>query len=128
MGDAVKVAEARSDGGCWPGQLEVGNDRVRALLEADQEVERIALLLGARTQDTGDDRLRRGAARRAVAPADLPRHDGRADRLFRLPVGRFDVGAALTLDEFALWLRLEDVYWAREGRESIDARACARAN
>jgi len=25
------------------------------------------------------------------------------------------------LDEFALWLRLEDVYWAREGRESIDA-------
>jgi hypothetical protein len=22
---------------------------------------------------------------------------------------------------FALWLRLEDVYWAREGRESIDA-------
>jgi hypothetical protein len=27
----------------------------------------------------------------------------------------------LTLDEFALWLNLEDVYWAREGRESIDA-------
>ena len=33
----------------------------------------------------------------------------------------FGVGAALTLDEFALWLRLQDVYWAREGRESIDA-------
>jgi len=95
----VKVAEARSDGGCWPGQVEVGNDRVRALLEADQEVERIALLLGARTQDTGDDRLRRGAARRAVAPADLSRHDGRADRLFRLPVGRFDVGAAQAREE-----------------------------
>jgi hypothetical protein len=30
-------------------------------------------------------------------------------------------GAALTLDEFALWLNLEDVYWARQGRESIDA-------
>ena len=90
----MKVAEARSDGGCWPGQVEVGNDRVRTLLEADEEVERIALLLGACTQDTGDDRLGRGAARRAVAPADLPRHDGRADRLFRLPVGRFDVGAA----------------------------------
>jgi hypothetical protein len=29
--------------------------------------------------------------------------------------------AALTLDEFALWLNLEDVYWAKEGRESIDA-------
>jgi len=25
----------------------------------------------------------------------------------------YGVGAALTLDEFALWLRLEDVYWAR---------------
>ena len=33
----------------------------------------------------------------------------------------YGVGAALTSDEFALWLRLEDVYWAREGRESIDA-------
>jgi hypothetical protein len=32
-------------------------------------------------------------------------------------------GAALTLDEFALWLRLEDVYWARDGRESIDRRS-----
>jgi hypothetical protein len=31
------------------------------------------------------------------------------------------VGAALTLDEFALWLRIEDVYWSREGRKSIDA-------
>lgn len=33
----------------------------------------------------------------------------------------FGVGAGLTLDEFALWLRLEDVYWAQEGRESVDA-------
>lgn len=33
----------------------------------------------------------------------------------------FGIGAALTLDEFALWLHLEDVYWAREGRESVDA-------
>ena len=33
----------------------------------------------------------------------------------------FGVGAALTLDEFALWLHLEDVYWSREGRSSIDA-------
>jgi len=30
-------------------------------------------------------------------------------------------GAALTLDEFALWLNLKDDYWTREGRESIDA-------
>lgn len=39
-------------------------------------------------------------------------------RLFSILYG---VGAALTLDEFALWLNLQDVYWAREGRESIDA-------
>jgi lysyl-tRNA synthetase class 2 len=33
----------------------------------------------------------------------------------------FGVGAGLTLDEFALWLRLKDVYWAEEGRQSVDA-------
>jgi hypothetical protein len=33
----------------------------------------------------------------------------------------YGVGAALTLDEFALWLNLQDVYWAGPGRESIDA-------
>jgi lysyl-tRNA synthetase class 2 len=33
----------------------------------------------------------------------------------------FGIGMGLTLDEFALWLRLEDVYWADEGRESVDA-------
>jgi hypothetical protein len=33
----------------------------------------------------------------------------------------YGAGAALTLDEFALWLNLEDVYWSREGRESLDA-------
>lgn len=33
----------------------------------------------------------------------------------------FGIGAALTLDEFALWLRLKDVYWTRQGRASIDA-------
>ena len=33
----------------------------------------------------------------------------------------FGVGAALTLDEFALWLNFSDVYWAQQGRESIDA-------
>jgi hypothetical protein len=29
--------------------------------------------------------------------------------------------SALTLDEFALWLDLADVYWTRQGRTSIDA-------
>ena len=33
----------------------------------------------------------------------------------------FGVGAALALDEFALWLHLEDVYWSEEGKKSIDA-------
>ena len=33
----------------------------------------------------------------------------------------FGAGAALTLDEFALWFHLDDVYWGPEGRKSIDA-------
>jgi hypothetical protein len=35
----------------------------------------------------------------------------------------YGAGAALTLDEFALWLNLEDDYWSKQGRESIDAVA-----
>lgn len=35
----------------------------------------------------------------------------------------YGLGAALTLDEFALWLNLQDVYWERQGRASIDAVA-----
>ena len=35
----------------------------------------------------------------------------------------YGVAAALTLDEFALWLNLRDVYWQREGRESFEAIA-----
>jgi len=37
----------------------------------------------------------------------------------------FGIGAGLTFDEFALWLHLEDVYWADEGRRSVDAVAVA---
>lgn len=33
----------------------------------------------------------------------------------------FGIGAALVLDEFALILRLEDVYWSEDGRTSVDA-------
>jgi hypothetical protein len=33
----------------------------------------------------------------------------------------FGIGMGLTLDEFALWLNLEDVYWSSKGRQSIDA-------
>lgn len=32
----------------------------------------------------------------------------------------FGIGAALTIDEFALWLFLRDVYWSNQGRDSID--------
>jgi len=39
----------------------------------------------------------------------------------------FGVGAGLTMDEFALWVRLEDVYWAQEGRASLDAVVVAAA-
>jgi hypothetical protein len=42
-------------------------------------------------------------------------------RIGRLTALLYGLGAALTLDEFALWLNLKDVYWSHEGRASIDA-------
>jgi hypothetical protein len=39
----------------------------------------------------------------------------------------FGIGTGLTLDEFALWLNLKDVYWAKQGRRSIDAVILAAA-
>ena len=39
----------------------------------------------------------------------------------------FGIGTGLTLDEFALWLNLEDVYWSDKGRRSIDAVIVAAA-
>lgn len=39
----------------------------------------------------------------------------------------YGVALALTLDEFALWLRLADVYWDPEGVESLKAGAFAAA-
>jgi hypothetical protein len=43
---------------------------------------------------------------------------GRLLDLFALVFG---IGIALVLDEFALVLHLEDVYWSEEGRTSVDA-------
>jgi hypothetical protein len=40
---------------------------------------------------------------------------------FEILAGVFGVGMGLTLDEFALWLYLDDVYWSEEGRSSVDA-------
>jgi hypothetical protein len=39
----------------------------------------------------------------------------------------FGIGAGLTIDEFALFVHLDDVYWSREGRSSIDATVIAAA-
>src|SRR5687767_3394098 len=44
-----------------------------------------------------------------------------APKLGRITALLYGAGSALTLDEFALWLHLEDVYWERTGRASIDA-------
>lgn len=41
----------------------------------------------------------------------------RTDR--RLIAVFFGVGAGLTLDEFALWFHLQDVYWSAQGRASV---------
>jgi hypothetical protein len=39
----------------------------------------------------------------------------------------FGIALGLTLDEFAMWLRLADVYWSPEGVESLKAGAVAAA-
>ena len=39
----------------------------------------------------------------------------------------FGIGAGLTIDEFALWLYLRDVYWSEQGRLSVDAAVIATA-
>jgi hypothetical protein len=53
-----------------------------------------------------------------VAGISLP---DRATVALCLTSAVFGAGTALVLDEFALILRLEDVYWQEAGRESIDA-------
>jgi hypothetical protein len=44
-----------------------------------------------------------------------------AQWLSRLTAFLYGAAAAMTLDEFALWLNLKDVYWAEEGKRSIQA-------
>jgi hypothetical protein len=39
----------------------------------------------------------------------------------------FGVGAGFTMDEFALWVHLRDVYWSEAGRTSFDAVICSGA-
>jgi hypothetical protein len=44
-------------------------------------------------------------------------------RWFRLTGLAYGICTALILDEFALWLNLRDVYWQKQGRESVEALA-----
>jgi len=41
----------------------------------------------------------------------------------RISAVSYGIASALTLDEFALWLDLQDDYWDQQGRKSIDAVA-----
>ena len=47
------------------------------------------------------------------------------DFIYGLCAVAFGIGIGLTLDEFALWVYLDDVYWAKEGRSSVDAAVIA---
>jgi ABC-type xylose transport system permease subunit len=46
---------------------------------------------------------------------------GSSHTVRRMSAAFFGIGAALTIDEFALWLFLKDVYWEKQGRDSVDA-------
>ncbi len=53
-------------------------------------------------------------------------HDDQAsgsgdDALAKFNAVLYGGASALTLDEFALWLDLADVYWTKQGRASVDA-------
>src|SRR3954471_20867531 len=52
--------------------------------------------------------------------------DGRTPFIEICALG-FGIGVGLTIDEYALWVHLEDVYWAEEGRSSVDATVIAAA-
>ena len=78
----------------WPGNVEVGGTHIHHLVWG------IGLMMIS------------GYVGVTIAPAS-PWHE--------IVAVLFGVGMGLALDEFALWLDLEDVYWSEQGRKSIDA-------
>ena len=78
----------------WPGNVQVGGTHIHHLVWG------ILLLLIC------------GYAGAVVRPDEPWSH---------VAVIGFGIGTGLTMDEFALWLNLRDVYWEQEGRRSIDA-------
>ena len=78
----------------WPGNVQVGGTHIHHLVWG------ILLLLIF------------GYVGAVIRP-DAPWH--------QISIVAFGIGTGLTLDEFALWLNLRDVYWEKEGRRSIDA-------
>ncbi|CAN5605750.1 hypothetical protein BH10ACT11_BH10ACT11_17740 [soil metagenome] len=78
----------------WPGNVEVGGTHIHHLVWG------ILLLLIF------------GYVGAVIRP-EAPFH--------QISIIAFGLGTGLTLDEFALWLNLRDVYWEKEGRRSSDA-------
>src|SRR2546422_3972113 len=84
-GDGMREGARPSGRWCRTGQPQVGDDRTGAALQRNEEHERVTVLLDGGPQDAGHDRLRGGAARRAVAATHLAGDDGGPDSLFGLP-------------------------------------------